>query len=47
MPPLRGRYGGVIAAPVFRKIAARALPLLGIWPKSGVRRLPEAKLAEN
>ncbi|MCZ6553813.1 MAG: penicillin-binding protein 2 [SAR324 cluster bacterium] len=45
--PLRGRYGGVIAAPVFRDIAARALPLLGIWPKSGVRRLPENKVAEN
>jgi cell division protein FtsI (penicillin-binding protein 3) len=28
-------YGGVVAAPVFRNIAARALPYLGVFPNSG------------
>jgi cell division protein FtsI (penicillin-binding protein 3) len=28
-------YGGVVAAPVFRNIAARALPYLGVFPASG------------
>jgi cell division protein FtsI (penicillin-binding protein 3) len=37
--PKRGRYGGVVAAPVFREIAQRALPLLGVWPTEGVRRV--------
>jgi len=36
--PRRGRYGGVVAAPAFRRIAERALPLLGVWPEEGVRR---------
>ncbi len=37
--PVRGRYGGTVAAPVFRRIAARALPLLGIWPEGKTREL--------
>ena len=37
--PRRGRHGSVVAAPVFREIARRSLPLLGIWPKEGVRRV--------
>lgn len=37
--PKKGRYGGVVAAPVFSRIAARALPLLGVWPREGVRRV--------
>lgn len=28
-------YGGVVAGPVFRNIAARALPYLGVFPNSG------------
>jgi cell division protein FtsI (penicillin-binding protein 3) len=36
--PRKGRYGGVVAAPVFSRIARRALPLLGLWPPEGVRR---------
>jgi cell division protein FtsI (penicillin-binding protein 3) len=36
--PKKGRFGGVVAAPVFSRIARRALPLLGIWPAEGVRR---------
>ncbi len=28
-------YGGVVAAPVFRNIAARALPYLGVFPAAG------------
>lgn len=32
--PRHGRYGGVVAAPVFRRIAQRALPLLGVWPRT-------------
>lgn len=27
-------YGGEVAAPVFREIAAKALPYLGVWPRS-------------
>jgi cell division protein FtsI (penicillin-binding protein 3) len=42
--PKRGRYGSLAAAPVFREIAQRALPLLGIWPKEGVRRMDAAAL---
>jgi len=37
--PKSSRYGGLIAAPVFREIAQRSLPLLGIWPQEGVRRV--------
>ncbi|MDH4247415.1 MAG: penicillin-binding protein 2 [Deltaproteobacteria bacterium] len=37
--PKKGRYGGDVAAPVFREISRRALPLLGVWPKDGVRRV--------
>ena len=33
-------YGGVVAAPVFRNIAARALPYLGVFPASGSPSLP-------
>lgn len=40
--PQKGRYGGVVAAPVFSRIAARALPLLGVWPAKGPRRVPIA-----
>jgi len=36
--PRRGRSGGVVAAPVFHRIAAEALPLLGVWPDT-VRRI--------
>jgi len=35
--PKKGRFGGVVAAPVFSNIARRALPLLGVWPSEGVR----------
>jgi cell division protein FtsI (penicillin-binding protein 3) len=45
--PLKGRYGGVVAAPVFRNIAARALPLLGVWPEGRVKPLAAAKVAER
>lgn len=41
--PKSSRYGGLIAAPVFREIAQRSLALLGIWPKEGVRRVALAK----
>ena len=46
--PAKGRYGGRVAAPVFREIAARALPLLGVWPKDEVRHagLADAGSAE-
>jgi cell division protein FtsI (penicillin-binding protein 3) len=37
--PQSSRYGGLIAAPTFREIAQRSLPLLGVWPKEGVRRV--------
>jgi cell division protein FtsI (penicillin-binding protein 3) len=37
--PQKGRYGGVVAAPVFSRIARRALPALGVWPAEGVRRV--------
>lgn len=43
--PLQGRSGGVVAAPVFREIARRALPLLGVWPDNGVERKKMSKLA--
>ncbi len=33
-------YGGVVAAPVFRNIAARALPYLGVFPAAGTPSLP-------
>lgn len=45
--PARGRFGGVVAAPVFRNIAARALPLLGVWPRGKVKPLKPAKLARK
>ena len=32
------RYGGDVAAPVFKQIAQRALPLLGVWPAQGPQR---------
>lgn len=37
--PSKGRYGGVVAAPVFSRIARRALPLLGVWPEGQTRKL--------
>lgn len=37
--PKTGRYGGTVAAPVFREITRRGLPLLGVWPKKGVKRI--------
>jgi cell division protein FtsI (penicillin-binding protein 3) len=37
--PQRGQSGGTVAAPIFRDIAARALPLLGVWPPEQVRHL--------
>ena len=37
--PQRGQSGGTVAAPIFRNIAARALPLLGVWPPEQVRYL--------
>ncbi len=37
--PQKGRYGGVVAAPVFSRIARRTLPVLGIWPAEGPRRV--------
>ena len=43
--PKKGRYGGVVAAPVFSRIAARALPLLGVWPAKGPRRVPIGPMA--
>ena len=36
--PQIGRYGGRVAAPVFREITARTLPLLGVWPQGAVKR---------
>jgi cell division protein FtsI (penicillin-binding protein 3) len=38
--PERGRSGGSVAAPVFRRIAERTLPLLGVWPVDGVLHIP-------
>ena len=37
--PQRSRSGGAVAAPVFRRIAERALPLLGVWPADAVRHI--------
>ena len=37
--PQEGHYGGTVAAPVFREIARRALPLIGVWPEEGVKRI--------
>ena len=37
--PGNARYGGTVAAPVFRDIAARSLPYLGVWPEDQVRRI--------
>ena len=34
--PLKGRYGGVVATPVFRRIAAEALPILGAFIPSSI-----------
>ena len=45
--PAQGRYGGVVAAPVFRNIAARALPLLGVWPENEVKSLNTNKVVER
>ena len=44
--PRTGRYGGVVAAPVFSKIAREALPLLGVWPAAGIKRMGLAKSEE-
>ena len=38
--PQGANYGGVVAAPVFRNIAAKALPYLGVFPHSGTPSLP-------
>ena len=38
--PHGASYGGVVAAPVFRNIAARALPYLGVLPAPGRPSLP-------
>lgn len=38
--PQGANYGGVVAAPVFRNIAAKALPYLGVFPRSGSPSLP-------
>ncbi len=43
--PAKGRYGGVVAAPVFRRIAARALPLLGVWPQGETETIRARKVA--
>jgi cell division protein FtsI (penicillin-binding protein 3) len=45
--PAQGRFGGVVAAPVFRNIAARALPLLGIWPAGQTRPLAPHKVVKK
>ena len=45
--PARGRFGGIVAAPVFRNIAARALPLLGVWPEGEIKPLTPSKVAER
>ena len=37
--PRKGRYGGVVAAPVFSRIAKATLPLLGIWPEGQTRKV--------
>jgi cell division protein FtsI (penicillin-binding protein 3) len=37
--PRASRWGGLLAAPAFKEIAERSLPLLGIWPREGVRRV--------
>lgn len=44
--PKKGRYGGVVAAPVFSRIARRALPLLGVWPADKVRHAYPAGVAQ-
>jgi hypothetical protein len=38
--PHGANYGGVVAAPVFRNIAAKALPYLGVYPSSNKPSLP-------
>ena len=38
--PHGASYGGVVAAPVFRNIAAKALPYLGVFPSPGKPSLP-------
>ena len=38
--PHGANYGGVVAAPVFRNIAAKALPYLGVFPTPGQSFLP-------
>jgi cell division protein FtsI (penicillin-binding protein 3) len=38
--PRGASYGGVVAAPVFRNISAKALPYLGVLPASGGPSLP-------
>jgi len=38
--PQGASYGGVVAAPVFRNIAAKALPYLGVYPRPGSPALP-------
>ncbi|MCA9774376.1 MAG: transpeptidase family protein [Myxococcales bacterium] len=48
--PKRSVYGGVVAAPVFRRVAAEALPYLGVAPSgpaapAAPRRAPVLKLA--
>lgn len=45
--PRKGRYGGTVAAPVFREIAQRALPLLGVWPSAGVRHVNLAQAQQS
>lgn len=38
--PQGASYGGVVAAPVFRNIAAKALPYIGVYPRPGSPSLP-------
>ncbi|MBI4082813.1 MAG: penicillin-binding protein 2 [Candidatus Lambdaproteobacteria bacterium] len=41
--PRRAHFGGSVSAPAMGRIAQRALPLLGVWPREGVRRVPLPK----
>jgi len=43
--PKKGRYGGDVAAPVFREIGQHALNLMGVWPEDRVRRINPAGAA--
>lgn len=45
--PQKGRYGGRVAAPAFRKIAAESLSVLGIWPNIGIKHISHVPPASH